>query len=77
MPISSDSKAVKVEIPEHDLRHQTRHRYSDKMVYDKSRAHKISLLLRLLIQNLPIDRVQPNRSDGMSSVHEISMLPMR
>jgi len=62
--MSSDSKAVKVEIPENDLGPQTIRRCSDKMVYDKSRAHEISLLFRLLIQNLPIDRVQPNRSDG-------------
>ena len=44
--MSSDSKAVKVEIPEHDLGPQTRRRCSDKMVYDKSRAHEISLLFR-------------------------------
>ena len=45
------------------VRPQARRICSDKIVYDRSRGHEIGLLFRLLIQNLPTERVLPNRSD--------------
>ena len=46
------------------VRPQARRICSHKIVYDRPRGHEIGLLFRLLIQNLPIDRVQANCSDG-------------
>ncbi len=46
------------------VRPQARRICSHKIVYDRQRGHEISLLFRLLIRNLPIDRVQANCSDG-------------
>ena len=37
---------------------------SDKIVYDRPRGNEIGLLFRLLLENLPINRVRPNYSDG-------------
>ncbi len=37
---------------------------SDKIVYDRPRGNEIGLLFRLLLKNLPINRVRPNYSDG-------------
>ena len=36
----------------------------EKIVYHRSRGNEIGLLFRLLFENLPINRVRPNYSDG-------------